>query len=124
MQGPVIRGTGYEREEVYRRGEFLRFVPFLTHVQLHNSIVISIRTLLSPGFLLHLFDEGQYDGSEKFALTSFLKLDFDGERRGNVDFDVKRAPWNKPCNTDAHPVRFYKIYYTYLYIQAENRSIS
>lgn len=53
MQGPVIRGTGYEGEGVYRRmgkrvgGEFLRFVPFLTHVQLHNSIVASIRTLLS-----------------------------------------------------------------------------
>lgn len=75
--------------------DFLRFAPLLTHVQLHNSIVVSIRTPLSPGFPLHPFGEGQRDGSEKFALTSFLKLDFDGEREGKVDFDVKRAPWNK-----------------------------
>lgn len=64
----------------------------VTHVQLHNSIVVSIRTPFSPGFPLHPFGEGQRDGSEKFALTSFLKLDFDGEREGKVDFDVKRAP--------------------------------
>lgn len=67
---------------------FSRFAPFLTHVQLHNSIVVSIRAPFSLGFPLHPFGVGQRDRSEKFALTSFLKLDFDdasvgdGEEKG------------------------------------------
>lgn len=37
----IIRGT--TRKVAEWRGDFSRFVPLLTHVQLHNSIVISIR---------------------------------------------------------------------------------
>lgn len=102
-RGPIIRGTRYgtragrEGEGAGGRiGTFCVLRPLLTHVQLHNSIVVSIRAPFSPGLSpLHPFGEGQRDGSEKFALTSFLKLDFGGERGGKGDFDVKRAPWNK-----------------------------
>jgi len=77
-----------------------RFVRYFLPFSLSRpplSLVLLLLSSLSSGFPLHPFAprrRGQRDGSEKFALTSFLKLDFDGasEREGGEE---QREGWGR-----------------------------
>lgn len=104
-RGPIIRGTRYgtsgggggtQRGRADRaRGTFCVLRPLLTHVQLHNSIVVSIRAPFSPGLSASSLRRraARWVGEVRFNELSQTR--FWRRTRGKGDFDVKRAPWNK-----------------------------